>query len=853
MPSLTPPRLEHLDSALGVGVAAPRISWSVVGAVNWAQGGYEIEKQLIASERTEPVRVTVPGRERSLVSWPFPSLRSREAFTLRVRSFAEDGSVSSWSPPTVVEAGLLKESDWVAKAISSEPQSGSLRRPPIFRRGFTLGDGVAKARIYVTGHGVFDIEINGQRVGDDALAPGWTVYSKRLRYTTHDVTDLLTSGENAIGAWMGDGWYRGRIGIFGGVENLYGDDIALVAQLEVELNDGTRLTVCTDDDWRWSSSPILSSGLYEGESFDARAVPTGWTNTEFDDAGWSPVREVQYNKATLISSEAPPIRCTQELAPTRQWQGSDGSTFYDFGQNASGRLRIKLTAPAGARVRLRHAEIFENGHLNRELLRGAEATDYYVSDGGKNQTWEPRFTIHGFRFAQLSILEGDAEVHDVTFRVYHTDMTRRGHFNSSHAGLNRLHENIVWSMRSNFVGIPTDCPQRDERLGWTGDVQLFTPTAAFLYDCAGMLGGWLKDLATEQTPEGVVPTYVPVVPSDTEFNPLKPIAGWGDAAVLVPWALYQSYGDKRVLEEQYPSARAWVELVASVAGDDGLWTEGDQLGDWLDPAAPPEKSAEGSTDRYLVATAYFAHSARVLSCTALALGFMEDVAKYSAMADRVTAAFQGRWFATDGRLHSETVAGYALAIRFSMVPDYRVAGDRLESLVKESGYSATSGLIGSWAVCDALTAVGKTPTAWQLLASTAFPSWLNQVRMGATTIWERWDALREDGSLNPGIGTSFNHFVLGSVADWMHRVVAGLESVEPGYRTIRYAPGLVPLDYAAAEVHTPNGLASTRWTRYDGELSLTAVVPAGSRGQIFAPDGNTISVQGGTHTFRWRL
>jgi alpha-L-rhamnosidase len=672
------------------------------------------------------------------------------------------------------------------------------------------------------------------------------VYGKRLRYYTYDVTAQLAEGENAVGAWLADGWYRGRFGFQGGHRNLYGDKLALLAQLHVTHDDGSVTVLGTDTEWKAAFGPILFTGLYEGEEYDARQLPAGWSNAGFNDAGWQPVAVVTRDPATLVAPEGPPVRCTDEVRPVNITTSPSGKLVLDFGQNLVGRLRITVQGDAGAKVTLRHAEVLQDGELYTRPLRGAAATDVYTLSGGAPETWEPRFTIHGFRYAEIEGWTGGEVAGNVVARVYHTDMERTGWFDCSDSGLNRLHENVRWSMKGNFVDIPTDCPQRDERLGWTGDLQVFAPTATFLYDCSGMLSSWLKDVAAEQSPDGTVPWYVPVIPGGNYWTPVRPGAVWGDVAVLTPWVLYERFNDPMVVADQYPSAKAWVDLLDNLAGDSHLWNTGFQLGDWLDPSAPPENPSEAKTDRHLVASAYFAWSTGHLARMAGVLGKSEDELHYLELARAVKKAFAAEYILPDGRMTSDAQTAYALAIVFDLFPTAelrQLAGKRLAELVWEAGNRIATGFAGTPVITDALTEVDELETAYRLLLEKECPSWLYSVEQGGTTIWERWDSLLPDGTVNPGEMTSFNHYALGAVADWMHRSVAGLAPLEPGYKRILFRPqpggGLT---WASAAHETPYGRAAVSWRTTDTGLSVEVTVPTGTTARVELPGQEPVEI-----------
>lgn len=846
-------RFEHRREALGLGVERPRLSWTIeADQPGWQQAAYEVQAwapggQLIAETgRTE-------SEDSVLIPWPFAPLHSRDRLEVRVRVWGVDGVATDWSDRYPLEAGLLDAADWSARFVSpgwdedtTRPQPG-----PLLRKEFRVRPGVVQARLYVTSLGVFEALINGMAVGDHVMDPGWTSYDRRLRYQTFDVAGLLQQGANATGAMLGDGWYRSRLGWNGGRRNCYGDRLGLLAQLEITYADGTVQRVVTDETWRSARGPILFSDIYDGETYDARNERPGWCTAGYDDRDWSGVFVLERDLRSLVAPDGPPVRCIETLSPVAILTSRSGKMIADFGQNIVGRVRLNVSGEAGRAITIRHAEVLENGELCTRPLRTAKATDCYILKGEGQETWEPRFTFHGFRYAEIDGWPGTLPAANVCAVVCHSDLERTGWFECSEPLYNRFHANTVWSMRGNFFDVPTDCPQRDERLGWTGDIQLFSPTACFLYDSAGFLASWLADLAADQGTDGAVPFVVP----NTLMDPPVGAAGWGDAAAVVPWTLYERYGDKGVLARQYGSMAAWVDLLARLSGDARLWDRGFQFGDWLDPAAPPDDAAAARTDPYLAATAYFARSAAIVARAAAVLGRDSDAARYQALACEVREAFARQFVTPAGRLTSDTATAYALAIQFDLLPhaEQRVrAGDRLAELVRSNGYRISTGLLGTPAICDALCAAGQVEAALRLFDERRCPSWLYPVTMGATTIWERWDSLRPDGSVNPGAMTSFNHYALGSVADWLYRTVGGLAPAEPGYRRllIEPRPGR-NLTYADVRHRTPYGMASCKW-RIEGEcIAVEVVVPPNTTATVRLPGRGPEALEAGSGVHHW--
>jgi alpha-L-rhamnosidase len=830
-------RFEHRTDTgpvLGIGTGTPRLSWQVPSAdADYTQSAYEIE---IVRPDASPEVHAVESNEQVLVPWPGTPLAARESVGIRVR-VRGGGEWSEWSTPAIVEAGLLSPDDWTAAFVSPREIGEHGSPAPILSGVVELPSGVVSARLYATAHGVYIPSLNGRRVGDEQLAPGWTAYQQRLRYQTYDVTELVQAGENRLEFLVGNGWYRGRLG-FHGKHGLYGERIGVLAQLEATTADGVVHVLASDGNWTARESTIFADDLYDGQRTDLRHKPGPATAVDVLDA----------DLGVLVAPDGPPVRVTDRLPAVEVTKSPTGKTLVDFGQNLVGRVKLRVRGGAsGDEVVLRHAEVLENGELGVRPLRTAKATDSYVLAGPEEVTLESELTFHGFRYAEVT---GVAELRpdDIEAVVIGSDLRRTGWFESSDAQLDRFHENVVWGMRGNFVDVPTDCPQRDERLGWTGDIQVFSPTASFLFDSAGFLTNWLADLAAEQQKDGSVPFVVPDVLRQT--GPAT--AAWGDAASIVPWVLYERTGDLGLLARQLPSMRAWVDKMAQLAGDDLLWAGGFQFGDWLDPTAPPENPFRAKADPDVIATAHLARSAEIVARAADLVGDAELAREYADLAARVRQAFAAEYTTEGGRVLSDAATTYALALQWALLPteeQRRRAGERLADLVRTSGFRISTGFVGTPLMTDALADSGHPALAYRLLLQTGCPSWLYAVTMGATTVWERWDSMLPDGSINPGQMTSFNHYALGAVADWMHRRVAGLAPGDAGYRTIVVRPLLTPrLTSASAKHLTPYGEAAVSWSRSNGQVRLTVTVPVGSHAQVEVPGQSTpLEVGHGTH------
>ncbi|SFS13084.1 alpha-L-rhamnosidase [Microbacterium sp. cf046] len=724
---------------------------------------------------------------------------------------------------------------------------------PLLRREFALAQGhgaVVRATLRTSALGVVEAWVGGIPSSDELLAPGWTSYEWRVRLVEHDVLDAVAE-RTVIGLRLGNGWYRGWLG-FTGQRAVYGDERAGYAELEVQFADGHVQTVGTDESWRAGSGAVRADDLYNGETIDARLHDDAWLHPGFDDSGWDAVTAVDFDESLLTPRTSPPVRRLGERAVERVWTSPAGRMLVDFGQNLVGFVRVRVSGPAGTEVVLRHAEVIEDGELGVRPLRRAEATDRFLLSGS-DDVFEPTLTFHGFRFVEVTGWPGEFDPAALTAVVVGTDIRQIGSFACSDPLLNQLHSNVVWGMRGNFLSVPTDCPQRDERLGWTGDLAVFAPTAAFLGDVESFLDDWLVDTELERraTSEGSVPVVVPNVMKylNTGFPEPGATAVWGDAAVWVPWALWTAYGHEQTLRDAYPLMTAHTRSVAAQLSTDGLWDTGFQFGDWLDPDAPAEDPGKSKAPAEVVATASAYRTAALMVQAAGVLGEHADAGEFAGLRDRIGASFRAH-YVEGGRVHGDSATGYALAIEFGLLDgaDRQAAGDRLAELVRAADHRISTGFAGTPFVSDALTATGHLDDAYALLLQREAPSWLYAVTMGATTIWERWDSMLPDGSINPGEMTSFNHYAFGAVADWMHRTIGGLAPLEPGYRRILVAPQLGGgLTWAEASLETPHGSAAVRWELDGSALRVEVTVPEGTEAVLRLPGRADETVGAGTH------
>ncbi|MDA8440594.1 MAG: family 78 glycoside hydrolase catalytic domain [Propionibacterium sp.] len=727
---------------------------------------------------------------------------------------------------------------WQARMIAADEKFAGA---PLLRREFSTAGRppVLKATLHLTAHGVVEAWLNGRRVSDDVLTPGWSSYEWRLRYAEYDVTDFLAE-TSVIGLALGKGWFGGRLG-WSGDGSWYGDEIAAWAQLEIEFEDGTRMVVATDSDWSAGPSAVLANDLYDGEVIDGRLVDDAWLRPGFHGEDWVGVHAVEFDTAQLSPYVGPPVKRWTSLPVRDVITSPSGRTIVDFGQNLVGWIRVRVHGEAGSEIVVRHAEVLEHGELGTRPLRTAQATDRYILSGGVDE-FEPTFTFHGFRYAEVSGWPGELRPEDLTAVAIGSELARIGEFRTSDPLLNQFHENVVWGMRGNFVDVPTDCPQRDERLGWTGDIAAFSPTAAFLFDVDAFLSDWLIDLALEQQHhDGIVGYVIPDVlkyfDRRSQSGPIDSTALWSDAAVWVPWTLYQAYGDKGVLERQFESMASHVRHATPLVTSAGVWEDNFQFGDWLDPDAPPDDPALAKADKGVVATACLYRSATLVAKAAAILGRSAEEQEFQRIGDDLFRAFNES-YVVNGRVKSDCTTVYSLAIVFGLLEpgDREFAGNRLAELAEAAGYRISTGFAGTPFISDALTETGHVDAAYRLLLERECPSWLYPVTMGATTVWERWDSMLPDGTINPGQMTSFNHYALGAVADWMHRVVGGVAPLEPGYSSVLIAPqpggGLTE---AETSLDTPHGRVRVHWTVADKHLTVEAELPDGVTGLLRLP------------------
>jgi alpha-L-rhamnosidase len=837
--TITNLRCEQFENPVGIDREQPRLSWRLeTGRRGARQTAYRIT---VSSQLGGPADLWDSGRVESDHTSEIPyqgtALTSGQRAHWRVEVWDETDASNS-SPDAWWEVGLLNEGDWTAQWIGSSVLGGprTSAPAPYLRKAFALDKPVTQARLYVTALGIYEAEINGQRVGDQVLAPGWTDYRKQVRYQTYDVTDLLQAGENGIGAVLGDGWYAGSVEWRG--RQLYGDRPKLLAQLVVTHDDGSTTVVATDDSWRTSLGPILQADLLQGQHVDARLDLGAWTTAAYDDSKWQPVQTFPKAEGKLVAQNSPPVRVTEEIHPIAEpktihrWPANDH--IFDLGQNMVGWVRLRVKGPAGTTIRIRFGEVLDDkGNLYTENLRSAQQTDFYTLRGGDEvEVFEPRLTFHGFRYVEVRGYPGDPKQDDLVGVVVHSDYPATGTFECSNPLINQLQHNIWWGWRGNSVDVPTDCPQRDERLGWTGDAQVFVRTAAYLAQVETFFEKYQQDLEDSQNEKGSIPPIAP----DTSVVGGDGGPAWADAFVICPWTLYLCYGDKAVLERHYDSMKAFIGYLQSISRDYIRSYQGYEgfagFGDWL--------SINAETPSDLIGTAFSAYSTELMARIAEVLGKSEDATEFWALHEKIKAAFNDRFVTPGGVVASGTQTAYLLALHFDLLPPElrEKATEALVHDIKKRGTKLSTGFVGSPYLNHVLTANGRNDVAFDLLNQQDWPSWLYAVTKGATTIWERWDGWTHDKGFQDASMNSFNHYAYGAIGAWLYQSVAGIDvdPAQPGYKHIVMKPDVGGgLTYAKASYDSVHGRIESSWRTEDGRFEWDVTVPPNATATAYLP------------------
>jgi len=901
-------RCEYRHEPLGIDEAAPRLTWRLEGK---GRAQRQSAYQLLVASTPEKLRKgeadlwdsgRVSGADTANIPYAGRKLESRQRCYWKVQVWDQDNRPCGWSRPAMWAMGLLDRDQWKARYISYRDKTpvfkdnSSLFLPPArqYRREFDAPKKVQRATLYATALGIYELYLNGNRVGDASFAPGWTDYHQRAYYWTHDVTKSVQRGKNAIGAWVADGWYSGYIG-FGlltgiGTEKIgrytYGKTPAFMAQLEIEYTDGSREVVVTDPTWKVTGEgPIREADFLMGEYYDARREMPGWSRPGFDDGAWERAIAAEDNgpvKATFYEHRNPrgsggtkiegrevdlgfkapprleafpgvPVRATQEIKPIAISTPEKGVYIFNLGQNFAGTVRLKVKGPAGATIKLRYGEMLHpDGRLMTENLRKARATDHYVLRGDSHgEVFIPRFTFHGFQYVELTGFPGKPDKDAITGIVLHSDTPLTSGFECSDPRANRLFKNIVWTQRANFVDLPTDCPQRDERFGWTGDAQVYVRTATYNADVAAFYTKWLRELMESQRPSGTFPGYAPYpFQHGMDFG-----TAWCDAGVICPYTVYLAYGDKRIIERCWEPMTRFIEWRKNTSKDYLGVSHGNGWGDWL--------SIGGSTPIEFIDTAYFAYSTRLMAEMAQVIGKNSEAATYRDLAQKVTDAFNKRYVRPDGSIEVDTQTAYAMALWMDLLPQNlrnasgQILANKIRATASSTNSGITTGFLGTRPLLPALTAVGQNDLAVRLFQSRSFPSWGFEVENGATTIWERWNSYTREkgfgGEQNASMN-SFAHYSFGAVGEWMLGTLAGINTDGPAYHHIiihpqppraESNPERKPIDWVKAHYDSLQGRISSEWTATAGAFHLNVTIPPNTTATVFIPARDSAGVTEG--------
>lgn len=849
--SITEQTVEGLHQPIGLDVAIPKFSWAISSTEkNTLQTAYE----LIVYDASRKV-VWNSGKIQSSESVNVPycgsNIRSNSTYFWKVRVWDNYKNTSSWSNLKSWHTGFFDDSDWEAQWIENKQMQGEETRSPYFRKEFNSTGTIASAYLYVTSHGLYQAFINGEKVGNDCLTPGFTSYNNRLQYQVYNVTQLLQKGENAIGAILGNGWYRGTIN-WEPRQMIYGEHLGLLCQLEIEYSDGTRARVISDNSWKTSFGAIQYAEIYNGETIDSNKEVVGWNFAKFNDSTWSQVEVANYDFKNLISTYNQPVKQQEVFTSSQVITTPKGEKVIDYGQNLVGWEKVKIKGNKGDTIRIYHAEVLDKeGNFYTANLRAAKAMSTYILSGFED-VFEPHFTFYGFRYIKIEGVKGEIIPEDYKAIALYSDMPKNGSFTSSNPLINQLQSNIEWGQKGNFIDIPTDCPQRNERLGWTGDAHAFFRTAVFNRNGYNFFKKWLKDLAADQFADGCIPWVIPHTLREDQSGS----TGWGDAATIIPWQLFMAYNDTIVLKEQYNSMKGWVNYMKNNSIDN-LWnTKKHHFGDWLFYRPDDDKDGIAAiTDKYMIAQCFYAHSTQLLINTARVLNYKEDEKEYSDLLMRIKEAYRNEYMTSNGGLVSNTQTAYVLALQFDMLPENlrTQAVERLVRNVERYNYHITTGFLGTSYICHVLSRFGRTDVAYKLLLQETYPSWLYPVKAGATTIWERWDGRKPDGTFQTDEMNSFNHYAYGAIGDWLYRVCAGITEVAPGYKEISIKPHLGgDFTFMEAKQMTPYGECLSSWKLTGKKLEMNVTIPVNTTATLYIPENDSykcVKVGSGTYYF----
>lgn len=834
-------RTNHVKNPLGFAYSYVTFSWITESQHSDFQEASRVE---VALDKDFTQVVSDSGKLTeidNLCYSPELALKPRTRYFWRVTVWGNKGEYAI-SDTAWFETGKINEvwkAKWITPSLERETQ-------PMIRHQFTLPENAVQARIYTCGLGIYHLELNGEKIGDEYLAPGFHAYDSWLQYQTYDITDMIIKGsKNVIGIMLGNGWYKGRFGFDGGHHDLYGDKFLFIGEIIVTCKDGSEIVIGTDEKWKNAPSPVIFSDIYDGEIYDATREIDEWTTPAYVDKDWDTVANAPVPEVPLQARLSLPIKIMEERKPVELIHTPNGEMVLDFGQVMTGWVRVKTTAARNTKLQLHYGEILQDGSFYRDNLRTAKAEYTYISDGSEREI-QPYFTFYGFRYVKLTGFES-INLEDFTGCVLYSEMEEIGNIETSNPLVNRLFQNAVWSQKGNFLDIPTDCPQRDERLGWTGDAQIFSSTACFNMYSPAFFKKFMFDLREEQKKlDGSVPYMVPTIkpPNDSGFVTGHGSSGWGDAATIIPWTLFTHYGDKNLLKSHFAIMKDWVDFIKRQDDETGstrLWQKGFHFGDWLALDGEDPEGVIGGTDSYYVASAYYAHSASLVAKAAEVLGNPNLAAVYQSLADEVKDAITREYFTANARSAIQTQTSYILALQMDLVPSNyreRLIQD-LKDKLGENNMHLSTGFVGTPYLCNVLSEYGASDYAYTLLLNEDYPSWLYAVKLGATTIWERWNSVLANGKISGTGMNSLNHYAYGSIAEWMYRYMCGINPVDdmPGFKKIRFSP--MPdgrLSFAKATVKSASGLIESGWEFIEEDkLRFTFRVPFDTTADLQLP------------------
>ncbi|MFI2743511.1 family 78 glycoside hydrolase catalytic domain [Zhouia sp. PK063] len=864
---------ENRINPLGLDNVQPKFTWVLSSKKrDKEQSAYQIQVSTAPNfSKTVWDSKKVTSNSSVRVAYQGAELQSLQIYYWRIKVWDENGKASKWSETQHWQMGVLHETDWKANWITVGYKEDAMRESPAFRKEVSIPKTIKHATAIITSHGMYEGFINGEKIGDAYLTPGWTSYNKRLQYQVYDVTKMLHEGKNALGALLGSGWYRSPLAWGDNTDN-FGSDISLLFQINITYTDGSTAVIGTDSTWKNQKSEIVNSEIYNGEIIDTRKSLGAWKTVGYNDAQWFPSTQENIGFSNLVATYNEPITKHETFTPIKMLTTPEGDTVIDFGQNLVGWVQAEVEGKVGDSLIIDHAEVLDkNGNFYTANLRAAKAEDVYVLNGKGKQHFEPHFTWQGFRYIRIKGNLKNLSKDNFKAVTLYSNMRNTGSFQTSNALLNQLQHNIQWGQRGNFLDVPTDCPQRDERLGWTGDAQVFSATAAYNMHVDNFFSKWMKDVAADQMKNGSVPHVIPNVLNPTDGGS----TGWADVSTIVPWNMYVLYGNKTILKDQYTSMKAWVDYMKNQSHDD-LWNTGFHFGDWL--FYRPDDDTDGRaaiTDKYLIAQCFYAHSTQLLINTAKVLGKTDDVKQYTTLLERIKKAFVNEYMTPNGRLVSGSQTAYVLALKFDMLPEElrAQAAKRLAENIKSYNYHLTTGFLGTPYLCAVLSKFGYHDLAYTLLMQQNYPSWLYPVTVGATTIWERWDGRKPDGSFQTPAMNSFNHYAYGAIGDWMYTTLAGINTSskegEIGYKKIILTPHFdnsyvsddvkkqnkeEPLTEVNGSLDTYYGKLVSHWAKSANKITYQVTIPVNTTAEIHLPvidskqiteDGKSVEKQKG--------